>query len=113
MFVQVVRNGRRAGPPGSPVAFETEFGWVLAGEVKPFVPCYHISSHHVALESGDDLLRRFWEIEQQPDDEPIWSPEEKSVFQHFTSVTVMGDSWFFYHEEQMLKTFSDHKLFIV
>ena len=50
---------------GSPVAFETDFGWALAGEVQPCVPCLYVTSHHVAFESGDDLLRRFWEIEQQ------------------------------------------------
>ena len=83
IFVQVVRNGRRVGTPGSPVAFETDFRWVLAGEVQPCVPCLYVTSHHVALESGDDLLRRFWEIEQQPDGEPIRSLEEKFVVQHF------------------------------
>ena len=33
IYVQVMRHGRREGPPGSPSAFETELGWVLAGNV--------------------------------------------------------------------------------
>ena len=81
IFVQVLRNGRRAGPPGSPAAFETEFGWVLAGEINPSVPCNHIASHHVFLETGDDLLRKFWEIEQQPLGETDLSIEENTDFQ--------------------------------
>lgn len=31
VFCQVVRQGQRSGNPGSPSAFETDFGWVLAG----------------------------------------------------------------------------------
>ena len=31
VFVDVLRHGRRSGPPGSPTALETEFGWVLCG----------------------------------------------------------------------------------
>ena len=62
IFVQVVCDGKRVGSPGAPVVFETVFGWVLAGEVKPSVPCFHVTSCHATLESGDDLLRSFWEI---------------------------------------------------
>lgn len=32
-FVTVLLNSRRFGPPGSPTALETDFGWVLAGGV--------------------------------------------------------------------------------
>ena len=32
VFVDVLLHGQRIGPPNSPVAFETEFGWVLAGK---------------------------------------------------------------------------------
>ena len=38
MFVNVLLHGRWFGPPGSPVAFETEFGWVLAGETESCAP---------------------------------------------------------------------------
>ena len=33
VFSRVVLHGRRFGPPGSPSAFKTQFGWVLAGTV--------------------------------------------------------------------------------
>ena len=34
MFSRVVRQGRRQGPPGSPMAIKTCFGWVLSGTVR-------------------------------------------------------------------------------
>ena len=34
MFSQVVRQGRRQGPPGSPVAVNTCFGWGLSGTIR-------------------------------------------------------------------------------
>ncbi len=115
VFVQVVRNGRRAGPPGSPVAFETGFGWVLAGEVKPSVPCYHISSHHVALticfgdsgKSSNDLMVNLSGSRRRN----LYLSTSKII----TSVTAMGDSWFLYHEEKTLKPLvnRDRKLFVV
>ena len=43
---------------GSPVAFETQFGWVLAGEVtKSTNYGNRITSHHVMVKSRDDILR--------------------------------------------------------
>lgn len=84
IFAQVLRDGRRTGPSGSPVAFETEFGWVLAGEVdSSAVPHSHITSHHVMVEGGDDILRKFWEVEQQPFSESTLSPQEERIVQHF------------------------------
>ena len=63
VFVESVLSGRRSGPPGSPMAFETEFGWVLAGGT--CAPFHHVVVHHSSLLSGDDLLHRFWEIEEK------------------------------------------------
>ena len=91
IFVQVLRNGRWTGPPGSPVSFETEFGWVLAGEINNTSSHNgHVTSHHVSLENGDDILQKFWEIEQQPLGEPKLTPEEKTVVQHFRANHVQG-----------------------
>ena len=56
MFVEALRQGRRFGPPGSPTAFETEFGWVLAGRLDSNTP-KHVTSHHTSFIAGDDLLR--------------------------------------------------------
>ena len=56
IFVNVLLQGRRIGPPGAPVALNTEFGWVLAGGNEL---SNHNEVHHIVTVSGDDLIRRF------------------------------------------------------
>ena len=80
--VEVLLQGRRIGPPHSPIAFETKFSWVLAGRTESCSSTSHVAAHH-ALMSGDDLLHKFWEIEECPAGNPILSPEERSVVLHF------------------------------
>ena len=67
----------------SPSAFETDFGWVLAGETSTYVSHLSLTSFHVTTFAGDDMLRRFWEIEESPLKHSSLSPEERSVVQHF------------------------------
>ena len=33
IFIEVIRQGRRMGPPGSPFTLETEFGCVIGGKI--------------------------------------------------------------------------------
>ncbi len=63
VFVQVVLHGRRFGPPGSPIALETCFGWVFAGGTSPPL-VEDIVAHHTSIVTGDELLHRFWNIEE-------------------------------------------------
>ncbi len=79
-FAEVMRQGR---VPGSPSAFETDFGWVLAGETSTCTSHFSIASHHASMVTGDHLLRRFWEIEEQPREHSSLSSEECSVVRHF------------------------------
>ena len=68
---RLIHHGRRSGPPGSPIAFETMFGWVLAGRTNSHTSiCLSIATHHVSVTSTDDLLRKFWEIEESPKASP-------------------------------------------
>ena len=83
VFTESLLHGRRIGPPGSPVAFETAFGWVLAGPTSNPNSESVVTSHHTLVTTSDDLLRRFWEIEEETKSELILSPEENSVVQHF------------------------------
>ncbi len=66
VFVDVLLHGRRTGPPGSPVALETGFGWVLSGCTDPSASTDHTNFHVIALHTstacGDDILLSFWEI---------------------------------------------------
>ena len=83
VYVDSLLHGRRTGPPGSPVAFKTIFGWVLAGRTHSEVT-HHIMSHHTSTSlTNDDILRRFWEIEESPPNETSLSIEDQSVVNHF------------------------------
>ena len=100
VFAQVVRHGRRFGMPGSPSAFETEFGWVLAGETSTcpsHISSYNsIVSHHTTVAThGDEILQRFWEIEEQPSDNSKLSTEERMVVDHFRQSHFRTDNGHF------------------
>ena len=89
IFVDVLLHGRRIGLPGTPAAFETEFGWVLSGTTRqPDTPTEQINLHATAYHasithmSGDDILRQFWEVEEAPLGIAL-SMEERAVVQHF------------------------------
>ena len=89
-FSRVVLHGRRFGPSGSPSAFKTRFGWVLAGAV-------HIGQHTSQSSANqcyistiteenlriDDALRRFWETEDHNVNQPALSIDERIVIDHF------------------------------
>ena len=83
VFVSVLLDGRRHGPPGAPCAFETKFGWVLAGNT--CIPSTNntVVTYHTSVLTGDDLLRKFWELEENPTDKPVLSPEERAAVKHF------------------------------
>lgn len=87
IFDAVLLNGQRFGPPGSPTALETDVGWVLAGGVGVgHSTSDSISSNHISIVTGDDLLRKFWEIEDGPRQDPtMFTPQEKLVLKQFIS----------------------------
>ena len=46
----------------------------------------HVISNHVSILIGDDLLRKFWEIEDGPRQDPMmFTPQEKLVLKQFLS----------------------------
>lgn len=99
IFTSVLLQGRRSGPPGTPAAIKTKFGWMLAGSVKAPVYGYNdvISCFSVA-ESTDDLLCRFWEVEKchtvlQP--YSGLSSEKKLVLKHFEDNHTRSESGLF------------------
>lgn len=72
------------GPPRAPVALETKFGWVLSGNTGPVTETEQVNSHvTMVTSSGDDILRRFWEIEELSLTKPVLSLEEGTVLKHF------------------------------
>ena len=83
VFIDVMLHGRQSGPPGTPMAFETRFGWVLAGSTESCSLVSQVATYHASCATGDDVLRRFWEVEDGPLSETTLSPEERSAVQHF------------------------------
>ena len=82
VFTEALLHGQRVGVPGSPIAFETVFGWVLAGPTSNHTPESIVASHHTLVITSDDFLQRFWEIEEETKPELNVSPEEKSIVNH-------------------------------
>ena len=74
------------GPPGSPIATETEFSWVLTGKISLPTPTQSVTSHHVTVTS-DEILQKFWEAEENPRDYANLSTEKRNVIQHFSEIT--------------------------
>ena len=56
IITEALLHGWRAGSPGTPAAFETVFGWVLAGPTNQTTTESFITSCHALTTSGDDLL---------------------------------------------------------
>ena len=83
IFVEALCHGRRKGPSGSPIALETIFGWVICGKVESDIPQFSVAAHHALVESGDDILRKFWEIEESSTKNSDLSMEERTVLRHF------------------------------
>ena len=90
VFVSVLRDGWRTGPAGSPVAIETAFGWVVSGG--GILSPKEVVSHHASVFDSDDILRRFWEVEQVPTPSLSITPEERHVVEHFESNHSRGAS---------------------
>ena len=82
VFTNVLLNGRRKGPPGSPVSMETSFGWVLCGSATSICHSPTVTTCHASVETGDDLLRKFLEIDEPPTLNPF-SIDENTVVNHF------------------------------
>ena len=83
VFVDVIRHGRRSGPPNSPIALNTDFGWVLAGDTGPRCETEVVSTYLTSVITSDDLLRQFWEVEEKIVPNCNLTIEEKSAIEHF------------------------------
>lgn len=86
IFVEVIRHGRRTGPHNTPTALNTDFGWVLAGNTGAQADATLVSTHLTSVVTGmtgDDLLRRFWEVEEKTVANCTLTVEERCALKHF------------------------------
>ena len=82
VFIDVLCQGRRSGPPDVPTPLKTEFGWVLCGSSGPISSSLAhtgVTTFHSSVTSGDNILRQFWEIEESPVEHTALSTEERMV----------------------------------
>ena len=84
---QVLLPQSRAGPRHTPISWNTIFGWAILG---PFQSSPNQSPSAVATfnqfheaEPIDQLLSRFWEIEEPSSPAVAFTPEEEEVQHHF------------------------------
>ena len=60
IYASVLLNRRQHRTHGCPVAFETKYGWVLAGGVNSSSLSYcSVVLHHVSIPSNDEPLHKF------------------------------------------------------
>jgi len=78
----IMCEGRSFGPPNTPIAENTIFGWVLLGRVS-VNSHLTVRSHHVQC-TVDELLMKFWEIEELPESRQL-TPDEHQAEEHFRS----------------------------
>ena len=46
-------------------------------------PAHQTTVHHVSVLTGDDLIQRFWEVEEKPTSDLALTPEERTALDHF------------------------------
>ncbi|KRY80861.1 hypothetical protein T4D_1618, partial [Trichinella pseudospiralis] len=64
-YYRFLGDAIRRGKPGDPVAVETVLGWIICGPVNPHPAPETVAAFNAVVEPKvEDLLRRFWEIEE-------------------------------------------------
>ena len=77
------------GPPDTPVAWHTVFGWTILGVFEEKGPPQAITASTFYVEptqahqASDNLLVRFWRMEEPQSNDRLLSPEEQRVEKHF------------------------------
>ena len=57
---------------------------MICGKTAVDHTCSHLAVYHSLVESPDDFLRRFWEMEDAlKSDQPYYTREEREVIKHF------------------------------
>ena len=91
VFPYIFRPGREEGPPNTPVAWDTVFGWTVLGMYssdgckKAIAAPALIADPLNAQTTSDQMLFHLWKAEEQPRPESkVHSTEEERVEAHFS-----------------------------
>ncbi|XP_043264238.1 uncharacterized protein LOC122404368 [Colletes gigas] len=68
LYAQIMRSGFRRGTDAGPIAQETAFGWVISGPIEAGGGAQNTvrTLHCTVLETLDQAVRKFWEMEEIP-----------------------------------------------
>ncbi|XP_036317858.1 uncharacterized protein LOC118732860, partial [Rhagoletis pomonella] len=95
LFFACLQDGKISLGPGLPCLQNTAFGWIAGGVIEHSTnDSAFICNIAVNAESpkADDILKRFWEIEEFPQSNPVLSEEESYCEKHFLkNVTVLNN----------------------
>ena len=89
VFQHLFLEGRVQGPPDTPAAWRTVFGWTVMGLYEETSPAKAItaSAHFVdstqVNQASDKLLYKFWELEEPKNYDKLFTPEELRVEKHY------------------------------
>ncbi|KAL0882691.1 hypothetical protein ABMA27_001114 [Loxostege sticticalis] len=91
VYCRILKEGIKRSPTGSLVAQNTTLGWIISGVVdnvkfKNNEPS-NITVMHVQV-NEDDILRKFWEIEEQMNRKNILTEEEQRCEEFFKKTTT-------------------------
>ena len=91
VFPHIFKTGREEGPPNTPSAWDTVFGWAVLGIFSEEGCAQAISASTFIVDptqsqqASDQLLTRFFKLEEPQTVEKVFSPEEQRVEDHFES----------------------------
>lgn len=91
VYGEILLDGLIKQSSGTLMAQNTVFGWIVSGRASrdtEEVSRFHMTSLHLQV-NGDDLLRKFWEMEDEPDTiQKTMSRSEQLCEQYFEATTV-------------------------
>ncbi|XP_045540617.1 uncharacterized protein LOC106708519 [Papilio machaon] len=101
VYSQILLEGIVKDPSSRVVAQNTRLGWILSGQLKTishsetFNNCHNIVSLHSFHSNENELLRRFWELESEPQtnfNKKQLTPDEQKCEDLFLATTKRDES---------------------
>lgn len=82
VLAQAIMQGVRTGPMGTPIAQQTQFGWILSGKIAMNPPKHNTVTSLHTTSNLESLMERFLAIEAVDETNPL-NTEEQWCEQHF------------------------------
>ncbi|CAH2090035.1 unnamed protein product [Euphydryas editha] len=88
VYGEILQNGVKKSPHGNLLAQNTLFGWILSGKIEQESVKENVLNLHVQIRE-DELLKKFWEIENEPNSiEKRLTEEEKLCEKLYEETTL-------------------------